>query len=191
MQRILYAIHQALNHKKQLHDFLVNKKLSTQSITGLTPEYFESRHIKYIALDFDGVLANHGAVKPLKEAEDWLIKLTQKIPLSHIAILSNKPFSQRLQYIQKKFPELVVISGVPKKPYPEGLNKLLAHFQCQKNELALVDDRLLTGMLAVCLAGVEGVYISKAYNDFREKPIAESFFALLRKVERSWIRWLS
>ncbi len=190
MQRIRYAIYNALRHKKNLYQYLVNPALRSSSVTELTPDYFNARGIKYIVLDFDGVLANHGEVKPLAEAEAWLNNITKIIPESHFALLSNKPFAQRLQYFQKRFPNIVVITGVAKKPYPEGLNQLVEHFKCPKNELALVDDRLLTGMLAVCLACVQGIYIEKAYRNRKENLMVEGFFALLRKGEREWIRWL-
>lgn len=191
MQRMRYAIYHALKHKKNLYQYLVNPTLKSGSVTQLTPDYFRSREIKYIALDFDGVLACHGKVRPLTEVEAWLSHLTTEIPASHIALLSNKPFTKRLQYFQDRFPNMVLITGVAKKPYPEGLNQLVTHFQCAKNELVLVDDRLLTGMLAVCLAEVQGVYIEKAYGNLKENFIVESFFALLRKSEKVWIRWLN
>ena len=190
MQRMRYALYYGNQYKNNLHQYLINSSLTCLSITDLTPDYFRARQIKYIALDFDGVLASHGEAKPLAEAEAWLTQITQSIPESHFALLSNKPFGKRLEYFQKHFPQIVIISGVAKKPYPEGLNRLVEHFNCLKSELALVDDRLLTGMLAVCLAGVQGVYVTKAYQNFKKRPIAESFFWLLRKIERRGIRWL-
>jgi predicted HAD superfamily phosphohydrolase YqeG len=190
MRRIGYALYFALKYKKKLYAFLTTPALSRISITALTPDYFRARHLNYIVLDFDGVLANHGAIKPLPEVEAWLNKMMRIFPASHFALLSNKPFDERLQYFKDHYPNMLVLSGVPKKPYPEGLNQLVKHFSCKKNELVLVDDRLLTGMLAVCLAGVEGVYISNAYKDLSKRPIVEIFFMLLRKFERTWIRWL-
>lgn len=156
----------------------------------LTAEFIQSRNIRYLALDFDGVLANHGEVKPLAEAEAWLSQFIQVIPQSHIALLSNKPFTERVVYFQQRFPNIIIISGVLKKPYPEGLNKLVAHFNCAKHELALVDDRLLTGMLAVCIAGVQGVYIEKPYSNYKKRLIAECFFSVIRQAERAWVGWL-
>lgn len=190
MQRMRYAIYHALKYKENLYQYLVNPTLKSWSVTQLTPDYFRSREIKYIALDFDGVLACHGEAKPLAEVEAWLSHITKMMPESHFALLSNKPFTGRLRYFQDRFPNMVLITGVAKKPYPEGLNQLVTHFQCAKNELALVDDRLLTGMLAVCLAGVQGVYIEKAYSNLKENFMVEGFFAILRKSERKWIRWL-
>ncbi len=190
IKRMRYAIHYGLQYRKRLFQYLVDSTLSVNSVTALTADYFKNKKIQYIALDFDGVLANHGETKPLQEAEDWLKNITRFIPESHFALLSNKPFSERLSYFQTQFPQIVIISGVAKKPYPEGLNKLLDYFHCEKSELVLVDDRLLTGMLAVCLAGTQGIYIREAYKDITKRPLAEVFFILLRKVERLWIRWI-
>lgn len=190
IERMRYAIQHGLRYRKQLYQYLVDPTVSVHSVLALTPGYFQSKKIQYIALDFDGVLANHGETRPWQEAEDWLKKITQVIPESHFALLSNKPFSERLSYFQSHFPQMVIISGVAKKPYPEGLNKLVDYFHCEKNELVLVDDRLLTGMLAVCLAGTQGIYIREACKNIKKRPLAEVFFMLLRKVERTWIRWL-
>lgn len=190
IKRMRYAISHGLQYRKQLYQYLVDPTVSVYSVLALTPDYFQSKKIQYIALDFDGVLANHGETKPLQAVEDWLKKITQIIPESHFALLSNKPFSERLTYFQTHFPQMVIISGVAKKPYPEGLNKLIDYFHCEKSELVLVDDRLLTGMLAVCLAGTQGVYIREAYKNISKRPLAEGFFMLLRKIERLWIRWL-
>lgn len=191
IKRMRYAIKHGLQYRKQLYQYLADSSLSAQSVTALTPDYFKNKKIQYIALDFDGVLANHGETEPLKEVEQWLKQITQAIPESHFALLSNKPFSERLNYFKTRFPHIVIISGVAKKPYPEGLNRLLDYFHCEKSELALVDDRLLTGMLAVCLAGTQGIYIYEAYKNIKKRPLAEAFFALLRKIERIWIRWLA
>lgn len=190
IKRMRYAISHGLQYRKQLYQYLVDPTVSVYSVLALTPDYFQSKKIQYIALDFDGVLANHGETEPLQAVEDWLKKITQIIPESHFALLSNKPFSERLTYFQTHFPQMVIISGVAKKPYPEGLNKLIDYFHCEKSELVLVDDRLLTGMLAVCLAGTQGVYIREAYKNIRKRPLAEGFFMLLRKIERLWIGWL-
>lgn len=191
IKRMRYAISHGLRYREQLYQYLVDSTLSFHSVLALTPGYFQKRKIQYIALDFDGVLAYHGETQPLQEVEDWLKKITQVIPESHFALLSNKPFSERLSYFQVHFPHMAIISGVAKKPYPEGLNQLIDYFHCEKSELALVDDRLLTGMLAVCLAGTQGIYIRQAYSNIKKRPLAEVFFMLLRKIERLWIRWLA
>jgi uncharacterized protein len=48
----------------------------------------------------------------------------------------------------------------------------------------MVDDRLLTGILAAAIAGTSSLYIAKPLADFSSSAAKESVFALLRFVER-------
>ncbi len=190
IKRIFYTIYHAFKHKKKLYAYLVDGHLRCSKVTELTPAYFKQRALSYIILDFDGVLANHGAIQPLKKVERWLDKLIKAMPEAEFALFTNKPSAARLAYFQARFPTMTIISGVPKKPYPDGLNQLLSDFKAPKKAVVLVDDRLLTGMLAVCLAGIQGIYITEPYQDFKKNRGVESFFALLRKTERVAVRWL-
>jgi predicted HAD superfamily phosphohydrolase YqeG len=80
------------------------------------------------------------------------------------------------------------ICGVRKKPYPDGMLKIIELSQAKPNEIALVDDRLLTGILATTIAGTHCVYITKAYRRFASQPIRECFFSSLRFLEKLWAR---
>ena len=104
----------------------------------------------------------------------------------NISLFSNKPFVARRDVLNRLFPQIQFIIGVPKKPYPDGLVALQKNTAAALNEILLVDDRLLTGMLAVCLSGVRGIYIKQPYQDFKVNPMRESFFELLRRAER-WV----
>jgi hypothetical protein len=55
----------------------------------------------------------------------------------------------------------------------------------------LLDDRLLTGVLATCLAGTGVVYITAPYVSFRNRFLVEGFFALIRIVERWYVALLN
>ena len=50
--------------------------------------------------------------------------------------------------------------------------------------LMLVDDRLLTGGLAACLANVPITYITRPYVHLSKRPLQELFFLMLRFLER-------
>jgi hypothetical protein len=52
----------------------------------------------------------------------------------------------------------------------------------------MVDDRLLTGCLAALEAGARPCYIRRPYIAFRHRPLAELFFMLLRRAERSFVK---
>jgi predicted HAD superfamily phosphohydrolase YqeG len=139
--------------------------------------------IRALVFDFDGVLAPHDSAKPLAEAELVLDQALQVFGAGHIYILSNKPSIERLQYFNLHYPDIVFVGGVRKKPYPDGLEKIALQGDYNTGQIALLDDRLMTGGLASLHAGSKFIYISKPLVDFSRHPVKESFFAFLRFFE--------
>ena len=172
--------------------FRFRKKLSQvlretppgSSIVCLDPARLTSGGITALALDFDGVLAPHGFSAPLPQAQEWLARCSEVFGPDRIFILSNKPTEARKAWFRDNFPEIRFISGVRKKPYPDGLEKAgeLAHVPL--SAILMVDDRLLTGCLAALIAGARPLYIRRPYISFSHRPLAELFFMLLRAGER-------
>lgn len=161
------------------------------SIASLDPAGLAADGISALALDFDGVLAPHGFPAPLPEAREWLARCGAVFGADRIFILSNKPTEERKAWFGDHFPGIRFISGVRKKPYPDGLEKTeeLAHVPL--SAILMVDDRLLTGCLAALNAGARPLYIRRPYRSFRHRPLAELFFTLLRAGERLLLRWLA
>lgn len=157
---------------------------SGSSIASLDPAQLMACGITALALDFDGVLAPHGFSAPLPDAQEWLVRCSKVFGADRIFILSNKPTEARKNWFRDHFPEIRFISGVRKKPYPDGLKKAgeLAHIPL--SSILMVDDRLLTGCLAALIAGARPLYIRRPTNSFRHRPLAELFFMLLRAGER-------
>jgi hypothetical protein len=139
--------------------------------------------IDALVFDFDGVLAPHGAETPLPETENVLVRALEIFGSGQVYILSNKPSLQRLAYFKRQFPGIIFIGGVRKKPYPDGLIKVSSVGHCAPNQIALLDDRLMTGGLACVHAGSRFVYISKPYTSFLRHPFKELFFASVRLFE--------
>ena len=131
-------------------------------------------------------MANHGEAQPLLEVENWLRKLCLEIGESRVAILTNKPIPQRLAYFAKNFPLIHVVQDGRKKPYPDGILEVANYKGVAPHRVVLLDDRLLTGMLATCLACSQGWYFCHPYRNLCKRPIKELFFSLLRVVER-WV----
>ena len=144
-----------------------------------------------MALDFDGVLAGHGFPAPLPEAVYWMKRCEAVFGGSRIFILSNKPTDGRRQWFAENFPAMRFISGVRKKPYPDGLNKTGELAGVPLFSIMMVDDRLLTGCLAALVAGARPCYIRRPYVSFNHRPLAELFFMLLRVGERLFVRLIS
>ena len=187
---ILYGFSLGFHHRWQLRQLL--DSTSPQScILELNPEALSASGIAALALDFDGVLANHGAPVPLPEAVEWMKCCEAVFGGNMIFILSNKPTDGRRQWFAENFPAMRFISGVRKKPYPDGLKKTGKLAGVPLHSILMVDDRLLTGCLAALVAGARPCYIRHPYFAFSQRPVAELFFRLLRIAERLFVRLIS
>ncbi len=183
-----FAIKNAISLRKKLKQFLIDPAKQIHDLSEITLDKLDEADVAILVLDFDGVLAPHNAAIPSKEAELWLIKLSQTIGEHRIALFSNKPKPERIAYFAKKFPSIFFLQGAKKKPYPDGLEMIAQYRGVPVHRLLLVDDRLLTGMLATCLAYTQGWYFRPPKTNFWCNPIVESFFSLLRVFERCLIR---
>jgi len=185
-----FALKQSWIQRKQLKDFLTDPEKQITDLKEITAEKLDQCGIAILALDFDGVLAGHDAPVPLPEVAAWLTQLSLSIGEQRIALLSNKPKPVRLAYFAKHFPSIHVVREVRKKPYPDGLLEIAHYKGVEPHRIVLVDDRLLTGMLAVCLSYSQGWYFRNPFHQFWRHPFKESFFCLLRGLERLWVRLL-
>lgn len=187
---ILAGFSLGFHHRHELRRLLDGTPPHT-GILKLDPATVHSSGIKALALDFDGVLANHGAPSPLPEAVEWIKQCEAVFGGDRIFILSNKPTDGRRRWFGENFPAMRFISGVPKKPYPDGLLKTAELAGVPLHSIMMVDDRLLTGCLAALAAGARPCYIRQPYVSFGYRPGAELFFWLLRAAERVVTRIIS
>ncbi len=179
--------------------FLCRRKLAqllaetplTASILTIDPAVLRMQGIEVLSLDFDGVLAGHGAPVPLPEAIAWMKHCQEVFGGSRMFILSNKPTEVRVRWFAEHFPAIRLISGVRKKPYPDGIKKTGELAGVPLSSIMMVDDRLLTGCLAALVAGARPCYIRHPYVSFDFRPGAELFFWLLRFAERVYVRVVS
>lgn len=177
-------------YRRQLAQLMATTELHS-SILAIDPDTIKTDGITALALDFDGVLAAHGAASPLPEAIDWLKKCAVVFGGNRIFILSNKPTDERRQWFAEHFPAIRFIAGVRKKPYPDGINKAGELAGVHLSQLLMVDDRLLTGCLAALLAGATPYYIRRPYVAFNHRTVAELFFQWLRMTERLFVRFIT
>ncbi|MCF6765959.1 HAD family hydrolase [Thiotrichales bacterium 19S3-7] len=184
IERILFALKQLKYYRKDLKEILKHSDYTINNVLEMDISKIKASGIKVMVLDFDGVLAAHGEDEPSDSVKVWLGKLVDAFGEDHIYILSNKPTQVRLEYFKKQFPLFQFISGVRKKPYPDGLEKVISLSKVQAEHIALVDDRLLTGCMAALIAKTQPIYIKKAQTNYKKRPLIELFFAFLRKAER-------
>jgi hypothetical protein len=190
ISHILAGFTLGFRHRRELARILDGTPAST-CILNLDPAALKSSGIDALALDFDGVLAHHGAPAPLPDAIEWMRRCEAVFSGDRIFVLSNKPTEERMQWFADNFPALRFISGVRKKPFPDGLNKSGELAGVPLSNILMVDDRLLTGCLAALVAGARPCYIRHPYTSFRHRPFAELFFMLLRRTERCFARTIS
>lgn len=182
IKRSLYTLGKMLKHQKQISAVKDNSCLDC--VINLSQDYLKSKEIKYLALDFDGVLTSHGKNELYPEVVEWLDDFSRSFGQENIFILSNKPEKERLNYFREKYPKIRFIDNVAKKPYPDGMLKIKNLVNCDPKELALVDDRLLTGCLACILAGSQPILITRPYVDRENYDRKERFFNFLRYWEQ-------
>jgi len=136
-----------------------------------------------LALDFDGVLAPHGYPKPVDETASWLTELVASGRYRRVYIYSNKPTDARKLFFAQLSSEIRFVSNQRKKPYPDGLKFILEEEGVASSDVIMVDDRLLTGVLAAIITGTSCLYISRPLKDYRFNLVSEIFFSILRFSE--------
>jgi predicted HAD superfamily phosphohydrolase YqeG len=189
MSRFSYTFLQSFRHRKALRPYL-HAGHQLESVTALTPALLDQAGIHVLVLDFDGVLSAHGAAAPTAAVYTWLTHFAQ-IWSGEIFILSNKPNATRQAFFQDHFPRIGFIAGVAKKPYPEGLTKICALTGRPGTEVLMIDDRLLTGILAACLANTKALLLSRPLKNFGGKQgLHEFFFSCLRGIDWLWLNVL-
>ena len=187
---ILAGFSLGTQHRRHLRRIL-DETPASSCILALDPVALKSSGIAALTLDFDGVLAHHGAPAPLPEAVEWMKRCEAVFGGERIFILSNKPTEGRRRWFAEQFPAMRFISGVRKKPFPDGLNKTGELAGVPLSSIMMVDDRLLTGCLAALAAGARPCYIRRPYACFTCRPFAELFFWKLRVLERLFVRVVS
>lgn len=177
MNRVLFTLWQGWRHRRKLA-----RSVFVDSVTSISFADLDKQGISVLVLDFDGVLAPHGALVPLPEVEVLLRQACAHY--SHpVYLLSNKPMSQRIEYFAQHFSSVRVMIA-KKKPYPDGLEAIIQETGENSKAVLLVDDRLLTGGLATVLAKTQFLCVKNPFVDYSARPIAECFFQCLRFIER-------
>ncbi len=184
-QRIIFSLHKWHQYRHALAKIYASHPRNCQ-LHQISPVQLKHENTVILVLDFDGVLAAHGELHPTKELHDWLHECIDVFGSSKMFVLSNKPLPARITNFNKHYPGIRYITNARKKPYPDGLQEIMAVTGQPARALMLVDDRLLTGGLAACIANVPVTYIGRPYVLLSKRPIQELFFMTLRFLER-WL----
>ncbi len=180
MKRTCFAFKKGIENRK-----ILRSKLKANSIVSLNQLKNRLIHggYKVVLLDFDGVLAPHGQSQPVCESLQALKNLQLSTEISFY-VLSNKPTVERKQFFEENFKNIKFIVCKRKKPYPDSIVEVIENEKVLPEQVAIVDDRLLTGLLAAELAGADFFFLSKPLTDYRGSPFTEIFFSVMRRLER-------
>ena len=188
LEKIVFAISESNDHRADLKKVLKDKTLSIQTLSDLDPKILYEQGIRVVVFDFDGVLTPHGDL--VIEAKD-LLKLQafcEVFTQPNILIWSNNPVPARMRFLQEHFPGVSWLDGVD-KPNPESLQRLIHAKGCDPKVVLMIDDRLLTGILAGILAGTQVRLVKKPKIRLKGNLSAELGFIILRAIERFVFRF--
>jgi hypothetical protein len=187
LKHIFVSLRLSVEHSQTLADIYYRSPRHYQ-LFHLSPVSLKQGGVAVLVLDFDGVLAAYGESSPVEELRPWLQECIATFGAAQVFILSNQPLPSRVAYFNKYYPGVRFIADVKKKPFPDGLEKIMALTGQLSRALRLVDDRLLTGGLAACVANVQFTYITHPYVLFSKYPFQELFFMVLRFMERRLVQ---
>ncbi len=187
LKRILFTLRMLHQNRHALAKIYKTNPRHRQ-LHQISPATFKLKGITVLVLDFDGVLAAHGEPFPVQELQAWLRECINTFGSTQVFVLSNKPLQSRITYFNHHYAGVRYIADVKKKPYPDGIQKIIALTGQPPSAVMLVDDRLFTGCLAACIAGIPVTYITRPYIRLSKRPIQELFFMTLRFLERHLIQ---
>ena len=155
-----------------------------QSLHHLDWSRLTKQGVEVIVLDFDGVLAPYGQTEVDEDCFGLMANLLEQFK---VYVLTNKPFPERMKALNARFPALHLMTGVRRKPYPDGLIAIQKHASIEFNKMLVVDDRLLTGILASLIVGAKVVYAYPARKNYQAHFLKEMGFQFLRVLERALV----
>ena len=186
---IKYTLTNAYKFRDELFDIIEKAVNNRLQLVDLKADFLISDNtIKVLILDFDGVLSTHGKNRPSVPVVKWLEDVIKLVEQERIFILTNAVTYKRKSYFSDHYPSIHFVEGVRRKPYPDGILKILDITKCKPDEAIIIDDRILTGILAGLISGVRTIYISKPLIDVTANFVNEIFFMGLRIIEKILIR---
>lgn len=183
--RILFAVKQGWHYRNQLRQFMTHPDLQVN--TPLDLDLLSLKNdigIKVLALDLDGVMVSYGENKLTDPLAAWLSRCVEQWTVANIFIYTNRSSTLRKEYFLQHFPGMRFVEVSRKKPYPDGLYQIIEKTKVLPGEILVIDDRLLTGILAALIVGTKAKWVTKPLISIKKRPVAELLFILLRALER-------
>jgi predicted HAD superfamily phosphohydrolase YqeG len=184
--RIGFTIRQAYRSRLALRQLMQSPSSKVVTVTQISADYLKQEGLCAVLLDFDGVISAHGIIEPDPQVYLWLKDFLIDFPAESLWIFSNKFSPAREAFFALHFPGVRWLLAKPKKPYPDAARTWLLAQKLKAEEVALIDDRLLTGILCAISLGFRAFLLEKPLINFKKNPVSECFIGLLRFLERSY-----
>lgn len=189
IRRLGYAVLKSWQYRKELVSYCFDPIYQCDTVFDLDFKTLKQDGIQAVVLDFDGVLAPHGEDTLDQQTRVWLQSCLAAFGDERVFILTNRPGYRRWDTMVQAFPGIQFLKAQRKKPYPDGIEDLIEKTQLPRKAVVVIDDRLLTGILAAAQAQVRAFFLIKPKVALRKRPIQEGFFICLRWLDRLVV-WL-
>lgn len=151
-------------------------KIQAETVTDLTPQWFQENKIRLMLLDFDNTIVAYTVSEPSVDFLRWRRDI--EAAGVRIMVVSNSRKSRRVPDFCEKW-DIPYIRHAG-KPNPKGIRRAMAQMGAGPEETALAGDQTFTDVLGANLAGVTSVLV---------KPIhfSNPFQVLRYGLEQPWI----
>lgn len=183
LEQAVFTLSEASERRPELKKVLKEQGYSIKTIADLDPQVLYDQGIRVVVFDFDGVLAPQDDLHVLEPELKKLADFCQVFSQQNVIMWSNNPIPARMLALQAQFPDVEWLDDKP-KPHPDAILQLIQVKACDPKVVMVIDDRLLTGILAGILAGTQVRLVTNPKIRKRGNFIVEVGFILLRKIEQ-------
>ena len=153
-------------------------KIRVKSITGLTPEFLQSKGIRLLMLDFDNTIVPYTTSEPTPEMQKWLEMILQSD--IQVCVVSNSKRDRVKIFCQKYGMDCITHA---KKPFSKGIRECLEKYKLAPSNCALAGDQIYTDTLGANGVGVQSILVEAINN--------HTFWLKLRHVAEMPFIWAS
>lgn len=154
-----------------------------EAVYDLRPDTLRAQGIKAVLVDLDNTLIAWNNPDGTPELRGWLDEMTEA-GLPVVVVSNNK--QSRVERAVERFGVDFVSRAM--KPFAYGINKAIARYGFDRDEVVMVGDQLMTDIRAAHRAGIRSILVrplvtsdawNSKFNRFRERRV-------LRKIEDTY-----
>ena len=134
-------------------------KIITDAVTDLTPDFFHSRDIRLLMMDFDNTIVPYTTNIPTQAVDAWL-KMMAASDIQ-LCVVSNSRKDRVKIFCSRYGIDCITHAN---KPFTKGINECLAKYGIPAAEAALVGDQIYTDTFGANNAGVMPILVRAIDN---------------------------